>query len=338
MKRAAFCIFLASVPTVAFAQPDYGLDFVNIGDPGNAPYVPTDTTWVDRPIGGVNYEYRIMRTEVTVAQWVEFANAYAPYYTGSRLHPEITGYWVAPDSLDPDVPLSFHAVPGSERYTADTSWRMAARFCNWLHNGKSSEASAFESGVYDTSTFGKDENNFYTDQSSPSPGAKYWMPSWDEWVKAAYYDPRKGGENSPGYWSFPVSSDIAPVSGLPEENGQTNAGSYFWDEQYGFLDVGSYPTVQSPWGLLDASGSLSEWTGSWASSEGNFTRKVSGSSLFDQYWIDSERIDGRGDYFPWVTGVAIRLATTVPSPGISAIGVGGLLVLGRRRSTFERNH
>lgn len=300
--------------SIAQAQPDYGLDFVTIGDPGNAPFVPTDTTWVDRPIGGVDYEYRIMRTEVTVDQWVEFANAYAPYYTGSRLHPEMTGYWVVPDSLDPTVPPSYHAVAGAERFTADTSWRMAARFCNWLHNGKSSEASAFESGVYDTSTFGRDSNNFYTDQTAPSPGAKYWLPSWDEWVKAAYYDPDKDGQGSPGYWRFPTSSDTPPIQGLPADGGQTNADGVHWDEPYGFLDVGSYPDVQSPWGLLDTSGSLSEWTGSWASVEVNFTRKYMGSSLFSSDWIDKDRIDGYGDTFPVATGFAFRLATSVPPP------------------------
>ncbi|MCC6428122.1 MAG: SUMF1/EgtB/PvdO family nonheme iron enzyme [Phycisphaerales bacterium] len=331
MRHIAFCILVASASTIALAQPDYGLDFVTIGDPGNAPYVPSDTTWVDRPVGGVDYEYRIMRTEVTVAQWVEFANAYAPYYTGSRLHPEITGYWVVPDSLDPDVPLSFHAVPGSERYTADTSWRMAARFCNWLHNGKGSEQSAFESGVYDTSTFGKDENNFYTDQSSPSPGAKYWLPSWDELVKAAYYDPAKKSQES-AYWKYPTSSDTAPVQGLPQDGGQTNAAGVQLDPPIGFLDVGSY-SVQSPWGLKDVSGSLPEWTGEWGDPAEPFARRLVGSTLFWSLdWEIYDRIDRlAGGNFPSSFGFAFRIATNVPSPHVVAAGLIGIAFVGHRR-------
>lgn len=330
MTRGICFIVLAIAPASATAQPDYGLDFVTVGDAGNAPFVPTDTTWVDHPIGGVDHEYRIMRTEVTVGQWLEFANAYAPYYTGSRLNPEITGYWLSPDSLDPNVPARYHIVGSAQNFTADTSWRMAARFCNWLQNGKRTDRAAFESGVYDTSTFGKDSHNFFTDQSDPSPGAKYWLPSWDEWVKAAYYDPNKNGQGQGGYWKFPTSSDTAPVQGLPGDGGETNADAAHWEDPHGFLDVGSYANVQSPWGLLDTSGSLSEWTGSWASVEMNFTRKYMGSSLFSGDWIDKDRIDGYGDAFPRVTGIGFRLATTVPSP--SAIAPLALLFCLRTRS------
>lgn len=328
MRIAAALMSLALCGTSVEAQS--GFDFVTIGDAGNAPYVPVDNTWVDRPVGGVNYEYRISKTEVAVSQWVEFANAYAPYYAGSRLHPEMTGYWVAPTTLDPSVPASYYAMPGSEKYSADTSWRMAARFCNWLHNGKSSEAWVFESGVYDTSTFGKDANNYFTDQPEPSPGAKYWLPSWDELVKASYYDPNKNGQG-PGYWTFPTSSDTAPIQGLPENGGQTNAGGEYPSDLIGFLDVGSYD-VQSPWGLKDVSGSLPEWTGSWGEPL-PFARRLVGSTLFwSDDWQVGERLDRSGGAtFPNITGFAFRIATVVPSPANASLFAVAMLCSGLNR-------
>lgn len=334
MRIAAALMSLALCGTSVEAQS--GFDFVTIGDAGNAPYVPVDNTWVDRPVGGVNYEYRISKTEVAVSQWLEFSNAYAPHYKGSRGHGEITGYWTRPTSYDPDVPLSYYALPGSERYSADTTWRMAARFCNWLHNGKSSEAWAFESGVYDTSTFGKGSDNFLTDQPEPSPGAKYWLPSWDELVKAAYYDPNKNGQG-PGYWMFPTSSDAAPIQGLPDDGGQTNAGDMYPSDLIGFLDVGSYD-VQSPWGLKDVSGSLPEWTGSWGYPPEPLTRRLMGSSLFwSMDWQQYDRIDHlAGDMHPSITGFAFRIATTVPCPssGVAFLSVTGLICVRRRRCHY----
>ncbi len=54
----------------------------------------------------------------------------------------------------------------------------AMRFTNWLHNGQGSGDT--ESGAY-TIGSGTDEVR--------SANAKYWIPSEDEWYKAAYYDP-----------------------------------------------------------------------------------------------------------------------------------------------------
>ncbi len=78
MNRATTCLLLAILSGPALAQGDYGFKFVTVGDPGNAPFIPTDTTWADHPIGAVDHTYRIMQTEVTVGHWLEFANAYAP--------------------------------------------------------------------------------------------------------------------------------------------------------------------------------------------------------------------------------------------------------------------
>ena len=60
------------------AQPSGdGYDWVTVRDAGNAPYDRVDRSPFQRVTGrgSVNYEYRMGRTEVTTAQWVEFLNA-----------------------------------------------------------------------------------------------------------------------------------------------------------------------------------------------------------------------------------------------------------------------
>ena len=61
------------------------------------------------------------------------------------------------------------------------SWRDAARYCNWVHGGST------ESGAYDLTNS--------TNISMRMKGAKAFLPTEDEWYKAAYYNPRKRDYN-----------------------------------------------------------------------------------------------------------------------------------------------
>src|SRR5438552_3798286 len=61
----------------AWAQPDpSGIDFVNIGAPGNPAYHRDDPQGLITGRGSVPYEYRIGRFEVTTSQWLEFYNTF----------------------------------------------------------------------------------------------------------------------------------------------------------------------------------------------------------------------------------------------------------------------
>ena len=78
--------------------------------------------------------------------------------------------------------------------TGGVDWRTCAIFCNWLHNGKSSARSAFLSGAYDVSTFGYISSaGGFTDQLTHNAGTSYWIPTLDEWLKAAHFDPNRNG-------------------------------------------------------------------------------------------------------------------------------------------------
>lgn len=90
------------------------------------------------------------------------------------------------------------------------TWHDAARFVNWLNNDKSSDLDALTHGAYDTSTFGQNPDGTITDQRTHDPDARFWIPTWDEWLKAAHYDP---GARTWNVW--PNAADEQPVPGMP---------------------------------------------------------------------------------------------------------------------------
>lgn len=331
------------------APPDYGFNFVTIGDVGNAGYTGLDPFHNFTGRGRVDYEYRISRTEVTSAQYAEFLNAridagldlnplFAPRYGGVFFNSAANRWGTAPG--------------GEMLPIGGVSWRTAAVFMNWLHNDKGTDPEDFLNGAYDTSTFGRDPNDpaNFTDQSTRSPGAKFWIPSLDEWTKAAHWDPHRYGPGQGGYWEFDTSSDTQPVPGLPGV-GETSADMDIEDEEAFYIPLESYPETRSPWGLLDLSGGAAEWTEEWSpngtpefvrrlwqGAGGGFTTISPGDDNFD----DILGIDRTTDRI-WEVGgtspdllfnvLSFRIASAVPAPGVgmAAIVCGAMLSVRRRR-------
>ena len=109
------------------------------------------------------------------------------------------------------------------------SWLDAARFCNWLQNGQptGSEGTATtETGAY---TLNGDMSATGTEKRDPN--AKYFIPSENEWYKAAYYE--SGGTNA-GYWAYPTKSNTAPISSLALAGTSTNDANFYSN---GYLDA-----------------------------------------------------------------------------------------------------
>src|ERR1700690_2637146 len=69
-------IFAASAPAQQ-PPPDYGFNFITIGSPGNRPYDGPDPNGDTDGRGSVPYDFRIARTEITTAQYLEFVNTFA---------------------------------------------------------------------------------------------------------------------------------------------------------------------------------------------------------------------------------------------------------------------
>ncbi|HPO93900.1 MAG TPA: SUMF1/EgtB/PvdO family nonheme iron enzyme [Phycisphaerales bacterium] len=335
----------------AAIDPLSGIDFVTIGatygGAGNPAYQSGIPNQAVNGRGSVGYEYNIGRMEVTTAQWVEFFNA-----AFDRPQAEWVP-WVAPPdfwgavSTTPNTPggLRWSVPAGNElRPVGDISWRMAAVYCNWLCNGKSLDRSAFLNGAYDVSTFTFVGNRFQ-DQAAHTPGAQYWIPTWDEWLKAAHFDPDKANPDGStgGWWQYSNTSDTAPVYGPPGV-GQANAG--FTSPTPFTIPLGAYPSVQSPWGLLDVAGGTNEWTEDILDAGSSGRYRLFDGSRWAQDTPQARLVDGirdKGGEFPHIPtfDFGLRIASSVPSPASGALGLGVFIYTWRasrrRRSSTVSN-
>jgi hypothetical protein len=340
----------------AQVDPNSGIDFVTIGAVGNAPWMGGPVGYgANQGRGTVNYEYAIGRMEITTAQWTEFYNAALDRPVTDRL-PWVTrpSVWGASATTPSNPGGSRWAVPnGNElRAVGGVTWRTAAMYCNWLHNGKASDRDAFLSGAYNVSTFGVVGSSgvLFSDQLTRSEGARYWIPSIDEWMKAAHYDPNKinSDGSTGGWWKYVHSrDDRAPIYGPAgfSRNGLLTEANAAWNTFTPQIDaftipLGAYSSMTSPWGLLDTSGATAEWTEEVFQlddeiapreryAEGGAWR--SGSQFNDDAGFRS--VTAWPDESEFLIGLRVA---TVPSPGcggmVVALSISSLAI--RRR----RNH
>ncbi len=310
-------------------DPVSGIDFVRVGAAGNAPWAG-DGTSGDRAIGrgGVGYEYSIGKYEVTSGQWAEF----------------FTAVQTCPDGFVPFV--SAPSITGGTAHpmypTGGITWRTAAVFTNWLNNAKDNHLASFMNGAYDVSTFGYlGSSSIFTDQLAHNPGARYWIPTWDEWLKAAHYDPDKNGPGAGGWWKYSTMSDTTPpvygppgvlVGGvLAQANAQWTSTNF---PGYNPMTVplGAY-ALSNAFGLYDVAGGTSEWTEE--ATILHTARMLDGSARAFDYAASSDEVSftGGGDFpsFAW-SHYGFRVASSVPAPATSvAVGLGLLFVNARRR-------
>lgn len=225
----------------------YGIEFVTIGGQNGAAYqgVSGDSAIVIGR-GAVNYEYRMSRYEVGQTSWRAFFDAVHSVEA-------VTGQ-----------PIPFVSSPGNlnggGQYgrVGNISWRTAAMYANWLCNDQALTRESFMSGAYDVSTFGFGNGGF-TDQLTHTPGAMFWIPTLDEWIHAAHYDPNRSGPEQGGWWQYSVSSDTFPTPGLPQWGAEANYAFVTPNLAEFGVPLGSYGAVQSPWGLFDTVGQTTEW-------------------------------------------------------------------------------
>lgn len=234
------------------ARPAAFIEMVTVGNPGNA---ADSTTY-----GAVPYEFQIGKTEVTLAQYAAFLNAVAATDTNNLYDPTMaTSPNVAGITQNGSSGSFTYSVIGTgTRPVTFVNWFDAARFCNWLHNGRptgAQDATTTENGAYPLNGI---ESGGLT--ITRNPGAKYWIPSENEWYKAAYYDPRAAAAGGPAgndfYWLYPTRSDAAPTGGAPPGGANSaNVGSVV----NALTPVGAYVGTTSFYGTFDQGGNVVEW-------------------------------------------------------------------------------
>src|SRR5690349_21624657 len=145
---------LARADTFGSGANSFQIDFVTIGSPGNPPDANPN------PAGAVPYAYRIGKYEIS-EQMIDKANA-------------LGGLGITKDARGPDYPAT------------SVTWFEAARFVNWLNTSTGSvPAYKFDAGgnfqLWQPLDPGYDATNLYRNKL-----ATYFLPSVDEWHKAAY--------------------------------------------------------------------------------------------------------------------------------------------------------
>jgi formylglycine-generating enzyme required for sulfatase activity len=139
------------------------------------------------------------------------------------------------------------------------SWFDAARVANWLHNGATS-TSSMETGAYNLN------NETSGSAFALIAGAKFYIPSENQWYKAAYY---KGGSTNAGYWKYGTQSDSDPTQVSANGTGDGSAGNSGnfanynsggdWNSQNGNVTTVGTNGGPSAYGAFDMTGNVGEW-------------------------------------------------------------------------------
>jgi len=237
----------AQADTFGTSGNEFTIDFVNIGNLDNA----ADTT----TYGAVPYEYRAGVNEISQN---DIAKA-----TASGMANVTAGPW------------------SGNQPAATINWYEAAAFVNWLNTSTGNTAAydlTFSNGSWSMALWSSEQawtaggTNLYRNKD-----AYYFLPSENEWYKAAYYNP--GGSN---YFLYPTGSDSPPT---PVASG-IEAGTAVYDGATTFPAEVTLSGGLSPYGTRGQGGNVWEWTESavdGTNSSPTQTRDVRGGGWDDPF-------------------------------------------------------
>ncbi len=307
-----FAQIITTTDTFGSGANTFTIDFVNIGNPGNA----ADATGY----GAVAYEYRVGKFEVSLDQ-VNRAEASGLSNVNA---------WDGTEA--PGSPAWTLSQPG-----AFPVWYHAAAFVNWLNTSKGYQA------AYNLSVGGGDQFSMALWTSAEAwqlggtnlyrhKNAFYFLPSENEWYKAAYYNPAESN-----YYIYPTGSDSAPTAVASG----TEAGTAVFDQPFnpGPAEVTAAGGL-SPYETMAQGGNLGEWmeTAFDGSNDSPTESRVTRGGFWAVGAPDGG--DSLGSTFRYgsgtlVTGpVGFRVAS-VPEPSTYALllmtGAGALWLARRRR-------
>ena len=288
----------------------FPMEFVDVLDAGNAE--DTLNSGMFPGIGAVDYAYRIGKYEVTNAQYAAFLNAVAATDTNNLYNANM--------GSDVRGGITRSGASGSYTYVVKAamgdkpviyvSWYDAVRFCNWLHNGRPTgvqDGSTTEGGAYTltgATSIGAGDDTIHG-ANGRNTGAKYHLPSYSEWYKAAYHQPAGQGGDTDDYWLFPTQSNAVPTLATADatgniNNGNANIANYNlgadWNGENGNVTtVGSGgPGSASYYGAFDMGGNVWEWNEQIIGEEGR--RWLGGGSWFsDSLWYLRSSNTANGD-------------------------------------------
>jgi formylglycine-generating enzyme required for sulfatase activity len=305
-----------------------------VGNAGNAADPATGSRF-----GAVPYAYNIGTKDVTAGQYVEFLNTkdagglnlLGLYNTSMS---DATHGGINFNNVNPPGSM-YSVISGRADHPANfVNWFDTVRFANWLNNGQGN---------------GDTENGAYTllHDGSPTPtpipsngnsvtrnaGATVFLPSENEWYKAAYYDPRTTAQGGPPsdshYWLYPTSSNLVPTASGP--TALPNHANFSPGGPDTVTDVGAYSGTTSPYGAFDMGGNVFQWNETILAGLARVVR--GGGFIYDSSLMLSSF---QGNNYPEGAGSleadGFRLASVPePSTGVLAVMAFGMMWWWRKR-------
>lgn len=289
------CAIVAALITSASAS--ITIDWVDVRNPGNA----ADSTGY----GAVPYAYKIGKYEVTNVQYGAFLNAVGQTDTYGIYDPRM-GNSIGQTGTSGNYAYSVNSTFANNPVVY-VSWYDAARFANWMMNGQ---------GSGDTETGAYTLNGALWGVIVANSGAQVYIPTENEWYKAAYYN----GENS-SYSLYPNGQNVITMA----------------DANYGsssFTPVGSYISDSSYYGTFDQGGNAEEWNDAVVLDE--FRGRRGGSINVSASWpnpLSSLSRDGYGNVDYGMNGFRLTSINAVPEPTSIFLSMlaSGIMLIRRKR-------
>jgi hypothetical protein len=250
---------VASADTFGTGANQFTIDFVNIsGDASSAngtnisPWLPSQDGY--KTFTDPGNDYRIGKFEITNDQWSKFKSAC--------------------DTLTGDSHWTGSNVP-----TNSVNWYEAAQFVNYLNTSTGHQAAYKFTGTQGTSNYTFDIWNASDTGYNPSnpyrnSNAFYFLPTEDEWVKAAYWNGT----------SLQIHA-TKPGESLTQGNGTSGTGWNYYNNGYATNPYG-------PWAI----GSGSEELNGTFDMMGNIIEWMEGLYHSEGYSANSHRIVRGGAY------------------------------------------
>ena len=279
-------VFLSSVVALAVSQgvvkaAPVSFDMIPVGNPANASDPATG-------FGDVDYSFKISKYVVTIDDYVVFLNAvarsdlhklYNPLMATDLMVAGIRREGAPGNYIYAAIPPSGHvqntAASAGRRPVTYVSWFDAARFANWMSNGQPTGRQTprtTENGAYNL-TDPRAMAGIAVPKNRINPNTRrsptYYIPTEDEWYKAAYYNPDLAS-GAGGYTLYATNGNTAPGNIAGNAANQSNyvAQGLFamtqtlsLDLQQNYLtDVGAYTATPGPYGTYDMNGGVWELT------------------------------------------------------------------------------
>jgi formylglycine-generating enzyme required for sulfatase activity len=295
MKARSLLTLAATAALITSATATVTIDYVSVGNPGNA----ADTTGY----GAVGYAYQIGKYEVTNSQYGAFLNAKGASDSGAIYNSNMAGTGITQSGSSGS--FSYSVTSGFEnKPVVYVSWFDAARFANWMMNGQGSND--METGAYTL-------NGATSGIITANIGAQVYLPSEDEWYKAAYYSAA-----NTSYSLYPNGQNTITTA---DANYNNSVGST--------TNVGTYSSDPSSYGTFDQGGNVWEWNNAVISGS---SRGMRGASFVSSG--NSLRSSGRGNSDPANENSSrgFRVAS-VPEPTSMVLTMlaGGVMLARRKR-------